>query len=283
MEKRVHEVVRLFLSPANNRLDYHAGAKTICVICDTASGAFTVTMPDLQLAPDQTFVFYNIPSSGAGNLVTVAGTRFVYDGITSVDVAVSGTLTLISDLKGAWLDAGASGRVYNDLVMPITPKTTGAGKPTLAAFLGNINKYTFAVNDISELDTAEFLHGWVEGSAIELHVHFVTNGTNTTDRGVKFEVGITAANSLGAAYQTTFALTTISAEATIPANTPDKTLIYLSIGQYPFALGKIGAQLCMSIKRIAATGTAPTSNPFVLAVGGHYLIDGLGSNQRVTK
>jgi hypothetical protein len=132
MEKRVHEVVRLFLSPANNRLDYHAGAKTICVICDTASGAFTVTMPDLQLAPDQTFVFYNIGS--VGNLLTVTGAAINTIDNPSITVSDGKSATLISTLYDRWLtqegdipahthDYAASNHLHTGVYAPVTSKT----------------------------------------------------------------------------------------------------------------------------------------------------------------
>jgi hypothetical protein len=134
MENKVHEVVRLFLSPANNRLDYHAGAKTICAICDTSTGAFTVTMPDLQLAQDQTFVFYNIPSdNGTGNELTILGTRIVYDGVTTLIINKDESATLVSNLKDAWITQ-ESASVSAGLELGETSTTAYRGDRGLTAY-----------------------------------------------------------------------------------------------------------------------------------------------------
>jgi hypothetical protein len=175
--------------------------------------------------------------------------------------------------------------VYNDIYIDISPRTTGAGKPTLATFSGNIQKYTFAVNDITELGTNELLHDWKEGTAIELHVHWASNGTNVDDRAVKWEIDYTWANTVSAGGTTAFAAaTTASAETTIPtATNVDKTHYYTSVVTFTPTGGKIGAALLMSLKRIASAGTAPTNNPWCLMVGVHYQIDTLGSRQQSTK
>jgi hypothetical protein len=168
--------------------------------------------------------------------------------------------------------------VFNDLYLDISPKTTGASKPTLTAFSGNINKLTFALNDITEVNTTEITHDWKEGSPIELHMHWASNGVDGTNRYVKWEIDYTWANILSAGGQTAFpTYTRVSAETIIPANTPDKTHFYTSLGSFTPTGGKIGSALLMSLKRIAASGSAPSSNPWGLMVGVHYEIDTIGS------
>jgi len=189
------------------------------------------------------------------------------------------------------LDCGANKTLeltqvtYDDLYFEIAPKTTGAGKPTLANFSGNVNQWQMAINDISELRPVELKHDGKEGTQIELHVHWGTNGLDGTDRGVKWEIDYTWANNLAVGGTTAFAaVTTISIETQIPANTPDKTHMYTSVVSFTPAAWKIGALVLMSLKRIASvTDPTPTSDPWVFMVGIHYQVNTLGSRQITTK
>lgn len=168
--------------------------------------------------------------------------------------------------------------VFNDIFLPLDPKTTGAGKPTLRVFSGAINQYTMAVNDVTEIGAAEFLHDWKEGTPIEIHVHWATNGVDATARAVKWEVSYTWANRVGNGAPEAFPAATVrSAETAIPANTVDKTHFRTSVTTFTPSGGKIGANIVMALKRIASTGTAPTNDPWVFMVGIHYEIDTIGS------
>jgi hypothetical protein len=176
--------------------------------------------------------------------------------------------------------------VYEDIFLPISPKTTGVGSPNLATFLGNIRKFTFAVGDLCEIDTAELLHKWKEGSPIELHVHWATNTlNNATVRGVKWEMDYTWANMESAGGTIIFPdVTTPSVESVIAANEAAKTHKYTSIVSFTPSGGKIGAALLLSLKRIASvTNIAPAADPFVLMVGAHIECDTLGSRTTAGK
>jgi hypothetical protein len=190
-----------------------------------------------------------------------------------------------SDLKitcGANKTIELQNVVYDDLYFEIAPKTTGAGKPTLASFSGNINQWTMAVNDITELRPTELKHDWKEGTEIEIHVHWASNGVDGTNRGVKWEIDYTWSNgAMHATAPTAFAAkTTLSVETQIPANTPDKTYFYTSVVSFTPATGKIGAGLLMSLKRIASViDPTPANSPWVIMVGVHYQINTIGSRQ----
>lgn len=184
-----------------------------------------------------------------------------------------------------FLQFNGSAGSYND-VPPnpiIKSKVGGSGVPTLTTFVGNIEQYTFAVNDYV-YDNFEFLHEYEEGTDFEMHLHWATNGVDTTDRYVKFEYEYTVSNS--AATPTFYQFpssTVISAEIMIPANTPDKTHIKSTIGLEDGTGLKIGAILAYRLKRISASGTAPSNNPFVLQAGCHIKQDTGGSRTRYTK
>lgn len=169
--------------------------------------------------------------------------------------------------------------VWDDLITPFdSARVPAANAPTWAAFVGNLNAYRFSVNDLLEV-TTEVLHGYKEDSDIELHVHWATNGSDVNIRAVNWEIEYTLANSdiatgIGDAFPATVTITT---ETAIPAATPDRTHMYTSVGTIAGAGIDIGAIIKARIRRIAAVGTAPTSDSFGLNLGIHYELDTVGS------
>jgi hypothetical protein len=177
--------------------------------------------------------------------------------------------------------ANGAATTWNDINIGFAgAKTPAVNNPTWTTFATNLNAYRFAVDDYLEVSALELLHDWKEGTAIELHVHWATNGANdATVRGVKWEVTYTWANSLADGGTTAFATATAqSAESSIAASEPDLTHKRTSVYTLTPTGGKIGAYVMLKIKRIASvTNTAPANNPFGLAVGVHYEKDTLGS------
>ena len=70
---------------------------------------------------------------------------------------------------------------------------------------------------------------------------------------------------------------------TIPANTPDRTNVYFDVATIDGTGTNFGATGQMRVKRIAASGTDPSNDPFFQMVGIHYEIDGFGSDTELTK
>ncbi len=219
-----------------------------------------------------------------------------FDGVTGKRLQDSALIlddlgNLSKNVDDLLLDCGANKTlelvqvVYDDLYFEISPKTTGAGKPTLANFSGNINQWQMGVNDLSELRPVELKHDGKEGTQIEIHVHWGTNGLDGTNRGVKWEIDYTWANHLGAGGTTVFAAaTTVSTETLIPANTPDKTHIHTSVLSFTPAVWEIDANVLMNLKRIASvTNPTPSNDPWIFMVGIHYQINTMGSRQIITK
>ncbi len=173
------------------------------------------------------------------------------------------------------------GTVFNDINTGLNPRNTGTGRPTLASFVGNLKEFQFAVNDFADLTPIELLHDWKEGSEIEFHLHWATGGANNaTVRAVKWEIEYSIANMGTGAFATS---TVISLESTIPASEAARTHHYTSVGTYTMTGGHIGSQIAFRVKRIAASGTAPAANPFLLSIGIHYEIDTLGSRTKTAK
>ncbi len=214
------------------------------------------------------------------------------DGGEDMEVSYGGTVGLIdtgkvnpSDLD---IDCGTEKTleliepVWNDYTSPIISTKPGATAPTFTTFLGNLKQYTFGVNDEVH-GTMEILHGYKEGTDFDMHIHWATNGTDGTDRKVKWELEYTIQNSEDGVDGVFPTPTVVSGETTIDANTASKSNVYTDIATIDGTDIKMGAILCFRLRRISSTGTEPTSDPFGLQLGMHYQINTMGSRQELVK
>jgi hypothetical protein len=98
---------RVFLNPSNNVLvgKYPNDAEHVHVVCDSTSGEFPVTIPDLYSNEQREFIFYNVYESGLGNNVTLAASGNQIIGINGKThiLAPLDSLSMVSDLKKRWL------------------------------------------------------------------------------------------------------------------------------------------------------------------------------------
>jgi hypothetical protein len=129
------------------------------------------------------------------------------------------------------------------------------------------------------------VHSYKEGTDIHAHIHWVTNGLEGTDAYVKWELTCTVANSnpatgIGSVFP---AVTTLSVEQKIPANTPNRTNMYLDLGDIAGAGLMVEATMHWRIRRIASVGAAPAADPFATNVGFHIECDTAGSRSEVGK
>lgn len=165
-------------------------------------------------------------------------------------------------------------------------KVPAANAPTWNALVGNLYAYQFAVNDYIYMEAQEFLHDWKEGTDVQVHIHWATGGLNdATVRGVKWEVEYSVCNPVEGAFGATAytGTTTASQEFSIPAAQPDRTHRVGTIATISGANLRIGAQIVMRLRRIAAAATAPAANPFGISFGLHYESDTPGSRSVFTK
>lgn len=160
-----------------------------------------------------------------------------------------------------------------DVDFPIIIRTTGVGIPTLAALNGNITMPQWQVNDFNVCESQELIHGWKEGSEVFWHVHLTTNGIDATNRYVRFEVEYGYADVMGAWV---FPAILTTADLLIPANTPNKTMMLLSLGSFTPPI-KIGGHVVARLKRVAAVGAAPTLNPWIPMMQLHIQVNTVGS------
>ena len=162
-----------------------------------------------------------------------------------------------------------------DIDFPVIIRTTGVGIPTLETVQGNISAPQWQVNDYSVCEGQELIHPWKEGSEVNWHCHMITNGLDTADRFVKWEVEWFWINPSGAISATQ----TQSHEYTIPANTTDKTMFIVPIYAWTPTNGHIGGHVYARLKRITSTGLAPTNNPWCTMLQLHVECDTAGSRE----
>jgi hypothetical protein len=168
--------------------------------------------------------------------------------------------------------------IWQDIDFPIIIRTTGANIPVLTTLQGNVTAPQWAVNDFSVCEAQELVHAWKEGSEVQWHIHFVTNGLDATDRYVNFEVEWFWVNPNG----TLSATITSSGDLLIPESTATKTMLIRQVSVATFA-GVIGGHVYARLRRIASTGMAPTNNPWCSMLQLHIECDTVGSRERTTK
>lgn len=191
----------------------------------------------------------------------------------------NGNVTVIESDGTIRFDGDAT--VWVDIDFPIIIRTTGVGIPTLQTLKGNITAPQWQVDDFNVCEGQELIHGWKEGSAGQWHIHILTNGTNANDRFIKFEIewtyGVLSSPLVNV-------ITTTSADLKIPLNTVDRTHLIFNIGN-PVALTDlhIGSHIWARLKRVTATGAAPTGDPFCSMLQMHVECDTVGSRGVTTK
>ena len=188
----------------------------------------------------------------------------------------SGTSKFEED--GTYVATG-DGTVWVDIDFPIVIRTVAANVPILKTLQGNILVPQWQVNDYVICEGQELIHKWKEGSEVFWHVHIITNGTDITDRYINWEIEYTWVNTNGVLESNT----TITNEIIIPANTPDRTMLIMSIGSFTPINGNIGGHVFARLRRIASTGTAPAGDPFCSMLQLHVECDTIGSREISSK
>ncbi len=242
----------------------------------------------------------DINGSGQIWVKTGAPCTLWYTGETGVDRIVSGANHYVTDAgifhhgdatdysqfeaDGTYVMEGAA-TVFNDIVVPLSSaRVPAANAPSWSSFIGNLNAYTYGLNDYQEFST-ELIHSYKNAATIEFHIHGAVNGSNVDDRTIKFEIEYSIADippetGFGDVFPAT---TTITAELTIPAVTTDLTGFSIDIGDDVTGNFVQGAIVKGRIRRIASTGTEPTGDPFLTEVGMHVESDTIGTRTAIAK
>lgn len=78
---------------------------------------------------------------------------------------------------GIKVDTASPTYGWMDLIGNVTPKTTGAGSPTLDTVRGNIRAYRYSAGDDGDCEF-HLPHDYAPGTDLYLHIHWCHNGTN---------------------------------------------------------------------------------------------------------
>lgn len=172
-------------------------------------------------------------------------------------------------------------KYYYDDLPPVSLLTSrvGAKVPTLETFKGGTHQYIFDDTSDEVYACTEVTHRYKEGSDLEIHVHWATNGTEEIEKSVKWQLEYTISNGNGAFGDTAI----IDKEVIIPANTADRTHLITALGTIPGEDITIGTYIVWTFKRVESSGIAPALNPFAMAIGSHSLMDTLGSTTMYAK
>ena len=204
-------------------------------------------------------------------------------------------LTMLSDVYGT-PDISGMWHLWNEVTQryelqlrwddlpptPITSARLGATAPTLATFIGSIQQYTFDPTNDYVIGSTEITHGWAEGTIIDPHIHWATNGLEATAKGVQWQLKWSIGNPNG----TFGAEQTSVIDVTIPANTPDRTHLISDFSPEINGAGYvIGTYIVWRLARIATAHAngAPAADPFGIAVGFHAQLNTFGSTLEDSK
>ena len=97
-----------------------------------------------------------------GQVATYTGANLVIPKTTGVGIKVD-------------QDTPAFG--WRDIIGNISPKASGSGSPTRATYRGNVSQFSFAANDLVDMEY-HIPHDYVPGTDIYFHVHWSHNGTS---------------------------------------------------------------------------------------------------------
>jgi hypothetical protein len=78
---------------------------------------------------------------------------------------------------GIKVDTAAPTYGWRDLIGNVTPKSAGAGSPTLDTISGNIRGYRYSVGDDGDCEF-HIPHDYAPGTDLYVHLHWIHNGTN---------------------------------------------------------------------------------------------------------
>ena len=177
--------------------------------------------------------------------------------------------------------------VYEDVQFGVSgAKVPAANYPTWETFTANTNEYSFTVNDYIDAAANEVPHSWVEGTKGDAHLHLAIKTAQNAgaDRFAKFSLTFSISDPSQAGTKVWTELTALIGEVTIPNGAAALTGYYLDMGDLTLTGYKVGTQVKVRIKRIAATGgTEYGANVFITQCGVHFQKDTIGSRTETVK
>lgn len=170
---------------------------------------------------------------------------------------------------------------WKDVQFSINTGLPGAAAPTKTTVGCCFSLYAFDIGDEITLNVSEILHGFNENSdSVEFHIHAYTGGLDETDRTIAGRCYFSV-TSVGETITDT--QDSLSFEGTIPASTAAYTNLYIDIGSISVSNYNIdaGDMAVVKIKRIASSGTEPSSDPIFAMLGVHVEMSAIGSINEV--
>lgn len=199
--------------------------------------------------------------------------------VDSVSIGTGSGRAILDTVTG--LELVGSTTVWNDVDdvnLSIVKATGTAGAPDWSSTGLGFNLNQYAIDDSTQGDN-EIYHNFKIADSIERHLHYFTGGTDGATRYLKFRYRMWLFNNNDS---TTYYFSN-DVEDTIPANTKKMTQRIITFGKDAIPLQGIGARCVVIIRRITASSTAPTLDPFIAAAGMHMRVDMLGSRNIYTK
>lgn len=181
------------------------------------------------------------------------------------------------EADGSWAARGTA-TTWKDVDFPVVIRTAAANRPVISTLIGNLTAPKWLVDDYFVCEGQELIHDWKEGSETHWHAHVYAQG-DATDSYMNWELQYTWANKDSALADVA---TVTSGDILIPANQPLK-LMLVRIADFTPVGGKIIAHVKPRLKRIAATGAAPTNDPFCEMLQLHIECDTSGSRTEAVK
>jgi hypothetical protein len=129
--------------------------------------------------------------TGANETLTLRGTAHVGNGKVIVP-ALDATSISLPKTSGTAIKV-ENGFAWRDLTGDITPKTTGAGSPTLDTIIGNIRGWRYSAGDDGDC-VFHLPHDYAPGTDLFFHAHWTHNGTAIS--GI-FEITVSATYAKG--------------------------------------------------------------------------------------
>jgi hypothetical protein len=160
-----------------------------------------------------------------------------------------------------------------------TPETPVDGAPSYSPKGNGFSGMQFLVDD-SASGEEEILHEFVENDSSDLHMHYETGSMDNTSRYLRFEAFV-GYKKPGDSLFTVSHRDTL--EDTIPASTGKLWYRVRSFGKHATPGITIGSMYCLKVRRITATGTAPSAGPFIMNISIHRRVDSDGSRGVYTK
>ena len=168
--------------------------------------------------------------------------------------------------------------VWDDIRIAIALRGSGGNNPTFALLEGGLYAYKFAGNATNEIFfEVQMPHSWAEGTTIYPHVHWVSNGSNTTD-AVTWGLEYDWENISGSFGGTTSTIT----NSVLSTGLKVQNINELASAGISGTGKNISSMLLCRLYR--SGGSDPNNDDcFLLTFDIHYQINTIGSRDKLTK